>query len=53
MLRLDCVKNGGKKSWVLSEIQKTARKFNFRRKFYVWQITADFFEWITLMTEEK
>jgi len=42
-----------KKCWVLSEIWKTFRKFNFRRKFHIWQITADFFEWITLMTEEK
>jgi hypothetical protein len=52
MLRLDSAKNG-EVFWVLSQIRKTVRKFYFRKKFYVWQITAAFFESITAMTQEK
>jgi hypothetical protein len=52
MLRLDCVKNGGK-VWVLTKIQKTVRKLYMRNKCYVWQITPAFFKLITLNTQEK
>jgi len=52
MLRPDGVMNG-EKFWVLSNIRKTVRKLYFRKKFYVWQITAAFFESITLMNGKK
>jgi hypothetical protein len=49
MLRPDSV-NNGEKFWVLSNIRQTPRKLYFRKKFYVWPITAAFFESIILIT---